>query len=100
MKKGTRKRRTPLVGGWPNGKSRSSVPDPALREQGLPGPAAPVHIEDNVWLELNVVVLKGLTIGRDSVIGAGSIVTRSIPAGVLAAGQPARVIRDLASPQA
>ena len=67
--------------------------DPVLRRE--PGPSAPVRIEDNVWLGLNTVVLKGVTIGRDSVVGAGSVVTRSIPSGVLAAGQPARVIRSL-----
>lgn len=59
-----------------------------------PGPTAPVVIEDNVWLGLNVVVMKGVTIGRDSVIGAGSIVTRSIPPGVIAAGQPAKIIKQ------
>lgn len=63
------------------------------------GETAPVVIEDNVWLGLNVLVLKGVTIGRDSVIGAGSIVTRSIPPGVVAAGQPARVLRHLSGPR-
>lgn len=60
-----------------------------------PGLSAPVVIEDNVWLGMNVVVMKGVTIGRDSVIGVGSIVTRSIPAGVIAAGQPAKVVRPI-----
>ena len=58
-------------------------------------PPAAVVIEDDVWLGLNVVVLKGVTIGRGSVIGANSLVTRSIPAGVVAAGSPAKVIRTL-----
>jgi maltose O-acetyltransferase len=44
---------------------------------------------------MGVKILKGVTIGSDSVIGAGSIVTRSIPAGVVAAGNPAKVIREL-----
>ncbi len=65
------------------------------RRTHRPGSTSPVIIEDNTWLGLNVVVLKGVTIGENSVIGAGSIVTHSIPAGVLAAGQPARVIREL-----
>ncbi|MBR5902244.1 acyltransferase [bacterium] len=56
---------------------------------------APVVIEDNVWLGANVTVLKGVRIGRDSVVAAGSVVTRDLPAGVLAAGVPAKVIKDL-----
>lgn len=59
------------------------------------GNCAPINIEDNVWLGLNVIVFKGVTIGRNSIIGAGSIVTKSIPAGVLAVGQPAKVIKKL-----
>lgn len=58
-------------------------------------PSDPVIIEDNVWLGTRVIVLPGVTIGEGSVIGAGSVVTRNIPARVLAAGVPARVIREL-----
>jgi acetyltransferase-like isoleucine patch superfamily enzyme len=54
-----------------------------------------VIIEDNVWLAARVVVLKGVRIGRGSVVGVGSVVTRDIPAGCLAVGSPARVIRHL-----
>lgn len=57
--------------------------------------SAPVVIEDNVFLGAGVRVLKGVRIGRDSVIGAGSVVTRDIPAGVIAAGNPARVLKPL-----
>lgn len=57
--------------------------------------ARPITIGDNVWLASNVVVCGGVTIGHDTVIGAGSVVTRDIPAGVLAAGNPCRVIRPL-----
>lgn len=57
-------------------------------------PSAPIVIEDNVWLGARVIVLKGVTIGHDSVIGAGSVVTRSIPARSVAAGVPARVLRS------
>ena len=56
---------------------------------------APVVIEDNVWIGLNTVILKGVTIGADTVVGAGSVVTRSLPPRCVAAGQPARVIRLL-----
>jgi acetyltransferase-like isoleucine patch superfamily enzyme len=58
---------------------------------------APIVVEANVWLARSVIVLPGVTIGKNSVIAAGSIVTRSIPAGVLAAGAPARVLRELAT---
>lgn len=63
--------------------------------RGQHAATAPVRILDNVWLGLNVVVLKGVTIGKDSMIAAGSIVTKSVPEGVLAAGNPAKVIREL-----
>ncbi len=56
---------------------------------------APIVIEDGVWLGGNVVVLAGVTIGARSAIGAGSVVTRSVPPDVFAAGNPCRVIRDL-----
>jgi len=56
---------------------------------------APVVIEDNVWLGMNVMVLKGAHIGSHSVIAAGSVVTGAIPSNCIAAGIPARVIREL-----
>jgi maltose O-acetyltransferase len=54
-----------------------------------------VTIEDGVWLAANVTVLPGVTIGRGTVVGAGAVVTDNLPAKVLAAGVPARVIRTL-----
>lgn len=54
-----------------------------------------VHIEDDVWIGSNVVILPGVTIGRNSVIGAGSVVTRDIPPNVVAAGNPCRVMREI-----
>lgn len=57
--------------------------------------AKPITIEDNVWICGNVTILGGVTIGHDSVIGAGSVVTRNIPSGVLAFGNPCKVIRKL-----
>lgn len=56
---------------------------------------APVCIEDNVWLGAGVIVLKGVTIGKNSVIAAGSVVTKTIPANVVAAGSPAKVIKHI-----
>lgn len=55
----------------------------------------PVEIHDNVWIGLNVVVLKGVEIGQNSVIGANSIVVSNIPENVIAAGNPCRVIKQL-----
>lgn len=57
--------------------------------------ATPIVIEENVWLGGNVVVLPGVTIGANSVIGAGSIVTKDIPSGVIALGNPCKVIREI-----
>ncbi len=58
-------------------------------------PSSPVVLEDNVWLGTRVIVLPGVTIGEGSVIGAGSVVTHSIPSRVIAAGTPAKVIRAI-----
>lgn len=56
---------------------------------------SPVTIGDNVWVGSGAIVCPGVSVGADSVIGAGSVVTRDIPAGVVAAGNPCRVIRSL-----
>jgi maltose O-acetyltransferase len=57
--------------------------------------AEPIVIADNVWLGGGVIVCPGVTIGADTVVGAGSVVTRDLPPGVVAVGSPARVIREL-----
>jgi maltose O-acetyltransferase len=57
--------------------------------------ALPVTIGDNVWLGGGVIVCPGVTIGANTVVGAGSVVTRDLPPGVLAVGNPARVVREL-----
>lgn len=57
--------------------------------------ALPVKIEDGVWIGGGVIILPGVTIGRNSVIGAGSVVTRSIPANCVAVGNPCRVIKQI-----
>ncbi len=57
--------------------------------------AKPIAIGDNVWLGGGVIVCPGVTIGADTVVGAGSVVTKDLPAGVLALGNPARVVREL-----
>ena len=68
--------------------------DPEVRRTGLEA-AEPITIEDNVWLGGGVIVCPGVTIGRDTVVGAGAVVTKDLPAGVLAVGNPARVVRTL-----
>ena len=69
--------------------------DPArpIVDQGFD--TAPVRVCKGAWLGSNVVVLAGVTIGEHAVVGAGSIVTKDVPAWTLAVGNPARVIRDI-----
>ena len=55
----------------------------------------PIHIGKNCWLGAGVLVLPGVTIGDNSVIGAGSVVTKDIPANVVAVGNPCRVLREI-----
>jgi acetyltransferase-like isoleucine patch superfamily enzyme len=55
----------------------------------------PTVIEDGVWLGARVIVLKGVTVGAGAVIGAGSVVTRSVPSRCMAAGNPARVVKEI-----
>ncbi len=66
------------------------------RLAGRPGDASPVIIGEDVWLGMHVTVFKGVEIGRRTVVAAHSIVSRSLPEGVVAAGQPAKVVRVLA----
>ncbi|QXG75943.1 sugar O-acetyltransferase [Modestobacter sp. L9-4] len=55
----------------------------------------PITISDNVWLGGGVIVCPGVTIGANTVVGAGSVVTRDLPADVVAVGSPARVVRSI-----
>ena len=55
----------------------------------------PIHIGKNCWLGAGVIVLPGITIGDNSVIGAGSVVTKDIPANVVAVGNPCKVLREI-----
>ena len=68
--------------------------DAERRNDGLEY-ALPIRIGNNVWIGAQVCILPGVTIGDNSVIGAGSVVTKDIPSGVLAAGNPCRVIRPI-----
>jgi maltose O-acetyltransferase len=68
--------------------------DPEPRRIGWES-AEPIAIADNVWLGGGVIVCPGVTIGANTVVGAGAVVTSELPAGVLAVGAPARVVRTL-----
>lgn len=66
--------------------------NPELREYMY---TAPVRIENNVWVGANVTICPGVTVGENSVIGAGSVVIHDVPANCIAAGNPCRVIREI-----
>lgn len=68
--------------------------DTERRNEGLEY-ALPITVGDNVWIGMGVMVCPGVTIGSDVVIGAGSVVTRDIPSGVVAVGNPCRVLREI-----
>lgn len=68
----------------------------ARHEPCTPDQVGDIVLEDDVWLGQRVAVLPGVRIGRGTVVGLGSVVTSDLPAGVLAAGVPARVIRPIA----
>lgn len=63
-----------------------------IHKQGVS--TAPIHIEDNTWIGANVVVLAGVTVGKHSIVAAGSVVTKNIPPYSVAVGNPARVIKQ------
>lgn len=68
--------------------------DPGLREKAMQY-NKPVHICENVWIGAGTVIVPGVTIGKNSVIGAGSVVTKDIPENVVAVGNPCRVLREI-----
>ncbi len=68
--------------------------DPDLRRKGLQY-NMPVRIGKNCWLGAGVIVMPGITIGDNTVVGAGSVVTRDLPSGVVAVGNPCRVLREV-----
>ena len=72
--------------------------DAAARAAGLPDTgdqARDITLEDDVWLATGVTVLAGVRIGRGTIVGAGSVVTTDLPPGVIAAGVPAKVVRNI-----
>lgn len=67
---------------------------PSLRQEGYQY-NAPVHIGKNCWLSAGVIVVPGVTIGDNTVVGAGSVVTKDLPGNVVAVGNPCRVLRPI-----
>jgi acetyltransferase-like isoleucine patch superfamily enzyme len=58
-------------------------------------PAKPVLLERGAWVGAGTIILPGVTVGKNAVVGAGSVVTRDVPANTLAAGNPARILRQI-----
>ena len=69
----------------------------SVEQRDVPTPSAPIMIGDHVWIGSCVIILPGVSIGHRAAVGAGSVVTKSIPPNCLAVGNPARVLRELAS---
>jgi acetyltransferase-like isoleucine patch superfamily enzyme len=78
-----------IVGGGGHRCSRTDLP---IIQQGQI--VRDVTIDDNVWIGADVTIMDGVTVGRDAIIGAGAVVTRDVPEFAIAAGVPARVLRD------
>lgn len=72
-----------------------SFPDDPVIPFRAVSTALPITIEDDCWLGASVIVQPGITIGQGAVIGSGSVVTKDVPAGFFAAGNPCRVIKDI-----
>jgi len=79
------KRRKEIELGFPNGNTQTKDLEPELKE---------IKIEDNVWIGMRAVIMKGVTIGENSIVGTASVVTKNVPANKLAVGNPA-LIKDL-----
>lgn len=66
-----------------------------VKERRKPPNSAPILIEDNVWVGMNSLILKGVKIGKNSIVAAYSVVTKPVPENVLVAGNPAKIIKKL-----
>lgn len=73
---------------------RFDNPQKPIIDQGY-YPSRPVVLKQGAWIGANAIILPGVTIGKNAVIGAGSVVTKSVPDGVVAAGNPAKIIREV-----
>lgn len=83
---------TDLAHGSYNGDENDSLPYTIVKDRPLS--SKPVLIEENVWIGEFCAILPGVTIGKNSIIGSNSVVTKSIPANSIAAGNPAKVIKQ------
>ncbi len=72
--------------------------EPSVRARGGAPIGRPVVIEDDVFIGARAIILKGVRIGRNSVVGAGAVVTKDVPANAVVAGNPARVVRMMLNP--
>ena len=68
--------------------------DPMIRQEQLEFGLA-INVQDNVWIGGNSTILPGVTIGKNAIVGAGSVVTKDVPANTIVAGNPAQVIREI-----
>lgn len=68
--------------------------DPEIRKTGIEG-GKPIFIGDNVWVGSGAIICPGVSIGNNSVIGAGSVVTKDIPENCIAVGNPCKVIKNI-----
>jgi maltose O-acetyltransferase len=72
--------------------------DAAERRSGMPTPGsgvAPVVIGDDVWIGSRAMILKGVAIGDRAIVAAGAVVSKDVPADVVVAGNPARIVKEL-----
>lgn len=86
------------VASWRKGIAAGGLTTAATLKNWAVVPMAAVHIGDKAWLGFNVIVLKGVTIGEGAVVAAGSVVTKDVSPWTLAAGNPARTIKELPRP--
>ena len=69
---------------------------PALASKSWANVAcAPIHVEDDAWIGMNALVLKGVTVGRGAIVGAGAVVAKDVPPWTVVVGNPARIVREL-----
>ncbi|MFM7298440.1 MAG: acyltransferase [Planctomycetota bacterium] len=73
--------------------THTDVGDSSWKSRGMPPSAAPVVLEDDVYIGANATVLPGVRVGRGALVAAGAVVTRDVPAGVRVGGVPARALR-------
>lgn len=64
-------------------------------DEGYPVTYAPVSIEDSAWVSTSIIVLPGVTVGRKAIIGAGSVLTKNVPEGMIVAGNPGKIIKEV-----